>query len=158
MKWLILILILEIVLIAGCTQQIESITIPKTEAEITTCPFEDEIKEAIQEEIYWLKQQEQAGKFFRWTIELEIQNATLFNRSEIDRFNLKCEKGSEEGQNINYLYCKYDLLYENAVIQQTIMSPEGVIEQKIKHEILVPIVVDTTTNYTVVELKCQEIS
>ena len=55
MKWLIVVMILAIVLIAGCTQ-IQSISIPTQTKENFTCPYEDKIKEAIQEKFYYINE------------------------------------------------------------------------------------------------------
>ena len=44
------------------------------------------------------------------------------------------------------------------LITQKIVSSEGIVQEVNVYKILTPIVIDTTTNFTVLELKCEKIS
>lgn len=66
-------------------------------------------------------------------------------------FELFCQRGSSEGENINYFYCKY-LHYENIP-----MNEDGTIGKKVS--LTISLVVDpnnkTDEGYKVVDYKCE---
>lgn len=146
MKWFIAALILATVLVAGCTQSnsISSALNPNQ------CPIEDNLKNCIS---ISAKNGSFSYNEYYFTSKCNLtENYTLLslmagNASELD-FN--CVKGSETGQNLNYFYCQQ---VPSVYISKDVVSPEGVIQEKLRYYIS-NLVLNST--YDVVELECQK--
>ncbi|MFH1473966.1 MAG: hypothetical protein ABIE55_03665 [Candidatus Aenigmatarchaeota archaeon] len=152
MKILIAILILATVLIAGCINA--HLDVSKSKQEFN-CPFEMEIKDAIQNR--FLYQKEYGASTEAALVNWNISDTLLFQDDyETKSMTIVCRYGLEKGENINYLYCHFGIF--DYTIQQLIVDSQDIVKEKVVHRILEPIIVDTSNNFTVVELKCQKVS
>jgi len=155
MKWLIVILILATVLIAGCTGSISNLS----SKDNSNCPVEikDILKNCISNVTkttghfdstgVFLYNREEAIKSCNKSI-AEIKNYNIpFEQTSFDKEE-RCNKGTETGQNVNYIYCGFIPLMP---ISKLVISPEGVIQERASYEVNS---MTLNSTYDVIDIKC----
>jgi len=132
-----------------------------------TCPYENKIIESLHESLYKIS----TGYYPSYSFvsaSPEFTNVTILqsyslgsntNEMETGTIILNCRGGSAEGENVNYLYCNAQtFLNYDYIFQEKVISPEGVVLKIIRHKLLYPVIVDTKNNFTVIDLRCENIS
>lgn len=155
MKLLMSILILAIVLIAGCTQSISNIG----SKDNSNCPveIEDVLKNCISNATertghfdstgVFLYDREEVIKSCNQSI-VEVKNYNIpYEQNSFDREE-RCNKGTGVGQNINYIYCGFIPLMP---IGKLVISPDGVIQEKASYEINS---MTLNSTYDVIDIVC----
>jgi len=165
MKLFIAILVLAIALISGCTQISSTVSNLQTSQKNYTCPYEDIIKNDIHEVVYYSSKMGTAIN-----VNLNIPTTTTLQSGDkvettSERLYMECNSGSAKGQNVNYLYCGSNPLISKVYmgnydyfLKQTVISPDGIVKEIDTYTMLEPIIIDTTTNFTILELKCEKTS
>ena len=153
MKFLIAILILATVLIAGCTQQINSSILPVNS---NKCPFEDAIKSCISDSSKGMVKYGDGFKFSPGCNNPLSENYSFYDSSMHQFFTtpywdveINCWKGSKEGENINNYYC----ISTNFQLAKDVTSSEGVVQEKIRYNIH-NIILNSTKD--VIHIECQK--
>lgn len=155
MKWFVVILILAMVLIAGCTSSISNLN----SKDNSNCPAEikDVLKNCISNATkgtghfdssgVFLYNREEAIKSCNQSI-AEVKNYDInFEQTSFDKEE-RCGNGTGVGQNINYIYCGFIPLLR---INKLVISPEGVIQEKTSYEVN-SMVLNST--YDVISIVC----
>ena len=156
MKLLIPVLVLAIVLIAGCTWQATEINdLPLEESEPLeeeikinfTCPFEDKLKEIL------INQATKSKKLSFATISIKTHKLS-YNWSawcgnySINSIVFECRKIFESGRKTNYFYC--------SISKVSCSIPAIFQRENLKYKIMPPVIIDLDNN-EVIQLKCEKI-
>jgi hypothetical protein len=127
------------------------------------CPYEQQLKNSIHEELYGLSTG-YSPYYSSISIKPEFTNVTIIGKyswggseMETGHINFNCRFGSSEGENVNYLYCDSSIGFDYFILQQKVISPEGVVLEIDRHKITYPMIVDTKNNFTVIQLNCEKI-